>query len=232
MKQLKLYSTIDCQINGNSISSIESTLHKKIILDTLDKFDTGSVEKGLMDYIYNEKLNSKISFAKASVEVIGKELFGVLICNLKSPISDSEIQLLEEECKGLYGDGWGEGFEQVDIPIPENKEVLNVSFFFQFGSFFYKRRKYIEIENKKEAIELLNASNIIENIAFQSERKMLKEVSIFDVYEGENLPEGKKSYAVRFIIQDPTKTLKDKQIDKIMSKLMATYKKQLNAEIR
>ena len=168
MKQLKLYSTIDCQINGNSIPSIESKVYKEIILDTLDKFDTGSIEKGLMDYIYNETLNSKISFAKASVEVIGKELFGVLICDLKSPISDNEIQLLEDECKGLYGDGWGEGFEQVDISIPKSKDILNVSFFFQFGNFFYKRIKYVEIENKNEAVEFLNTSNIIENIAFQN----------------------------------------------------------------
>lgn len=72
----------------------------------------------------------------------------------------------------------------------------------------------------------------IEQIARQSEKKLLKSVELFDVYEGKNLPEGKKSYAVNFILQDEQKTLNDKQIDAIMSKLIANLKKQLNAELR
>ncbi len=72
----------------------------------------------------------------------------------------------------------------------------------------------------------------IEKIARQSEKKLLKNVELFDVYEGKNLPEGKKSYAVNFILQDTEKTLNDKAIDAIMSKLIANLKKQLNAELR
>ncbi len=70
------------------------------------------------------------------------------------------------------------------------------------------------------------------NLAFQSERKLLKHVDLFDVYEGNNLPEGKKSYAVSFLLQDETKTLADKQIDKIMQKLQQTFEKNLNAVLR
>jgi len=70
------------------------------------------------------------------------------------------------------------------------------------------------------------------NLAFQSERKLLKDVDLFDVYEGDKLPEGKKSYAVSFLIQDETKTLADKQIDKIMQKLQQTFEKNLNAVLR
>ncbi len=72
----------------------------------------------------------------------------------------------------------------------------------------------------------------IEQIARQTERKLLKSVELFDVYEGKNLPEGKKSYAVNFILQDEQRTLNDKQIDAIMQKLIANLKKQLNAELR
>jgi phenylalanyl-tRNA synthetase beta chain len=61
---------------------------------------------------------------------------------------------------------------------------------------------------------------------------LLKSVSLFDVYEGEKLGEGKKSYAVSFILQDTEKTLNDKQIDKIMQKLIKSYEKQLGAELR
>ncbi|MEN8834858.1 MAG: hypothetical protein ABF265_02440, partial [Polaribacter sp.] len=70
------------------------------------------------------------------------------------------------------------------------------------------------------------------NLAFQSERKLLKEVDLFDVYEGDKLPEGKKSYAVSFVLQDENKTLEDKQIDKIMQKLQASFEKNLEAVLR
>ena len=70
------------------------------------------------------------------------------------------------------------------------------------------------------------------NLAFQSERKLLKEVDLFDVYQGDKLPEGKKSYAISFLLQDESKTLEDKQIDKIMQKLQQSFEKNLNAVLR
>ena len=59
----------------------------------------------------------------------------------------------------------------------------------------------------------------IEQIARETEKKLLKEVTLFDVYEGKNLEEGKKSYAVSFVLQDDNQTLNDKQIDKVMARL-------------
>ncbi|WP_315537853.1 phenylalanine--tRNA ligase subunit beta [Prevotella koreensis] len=72
----------------------------------------------------------------------------------------------------------------------------------------------------------------IESVAYRSEKKLLRKVELFDVYEGKNLPEGKKSYAVNFIIQDEQKTLNDKQIDSIMNKIIANLKKEIGAELR
>ena len=72
----------------------------------------------------------------------------------------------------------------------------------------------------------------IEQIARQAEKKLLKRVELFDVYEGKNLPAGKKSYAVNFILQDTEKTMNDKQIDAIMQKLITNIKKMLGAELR
>lgn len=69
-------------------------------------------------------------------------------------------------------------------------------------------------------------------IARQTEKILLKDISLFDVYEGQNLPEGKKSYALSFIIQDATKTLTDEQIDKIMHKLQQNFEKELGAVLR
>jgi phenylalanyl-tRNA synthetase beta chain len=70
------------------------------------------------------------------------------------------------------------------------------------------------------------------NLAKQTEKSVLKQVKLFDVYQGKNLPEGKKSYAVSFILQDDTKTLTDSQIDKIMGKLQSQFESQLGASLR
>lgn len=72
----------------------------------------------------------------------------------------------------------------------------------------------------------------IDTIAMQTEKQLLKDVDLFDVYQGKNLPKGKKSYAVSFTLQDEHKTLTDKQIDKIMNKLQSNFEKQLGAELR
>ena len=70
------------------------------------------------------------------------------------------------------------------------------------------------------------------DIAVQTEKKLLKGVNLFDVYTGNKLPKGKKSYAVSYTLQDENKTLTDKQIDKIMSKLQKRYEEELGAELR
>lgn len=72
----------------------------------------------------------------------------------------------------------------------------------------------------------------LRTIAFKTEKKLLKDVSLFDVYAGKGIPEGKKSYALSFTLQDDSKTLVDKQIDKVMNGLIQAYKQQLNAELR
>ncbi|OJV35644.1 MAG: phenylalanine--tRNA ligase subunit beta [Bacteroidia bacterium 43-41] len=72
----------------------------------------------------------------------------------------------------------------------------------------------------------------IEQTAKNSERKLLKELSLFDVYEGKNLPEGKKSYAVNFVLQDKEKTLNDKQIDAVMQKIRQNLENELGAQLR
>ncbi|MGL2964889.1 phenylalanine--tRNA ligase subunit beta [Flavobacterium sp. RSB2_4_14] len=76
------------------------------------------------------------------------------------------------------------------------------------------------------------AFDSIYNIARQTEKSLLKDINLFDVYEGKNLPEGKKSYAVSFTLQDTSKTLTDEQIDKIMNKLQKNMENELGASLR
>jgi len=72
----------------------------------------------------------------------------------------------------------------------------------------------------------------IEKLAYATEKKILKEVGLFDVYEGEKIETGKKSYALYFILQDDQKTLTDEEIDKTMNRLIRAYTEQLNARVR
>lgn len=88
----------------------------------------------------------------------------------------------------------------------------------------------------KRDLALLLDKNVqfaeIEKIAYETEKKLLKEVELFDVYEGKNLEAGKKSYAVSFLLQDESQTLNDKMIDKIMSKLVKNLEDKLGAKLR
>jgi phenylalanyl-tRNA synthetase beta chain len=72
----------------------------------------------------------------------------------------------------------------------------------------------------------------LKQIAQKTDKSLLKEVNVFDVYIGDKLPEGKKSYALSFLIQDEEKTLTDKQIEALMQKLILNFEKQAGAEIR
>ncbi|WP_281335818.1 phenylalanine--tRNA ligase subunit beta [Flavobacterium eburneipallidum] len=99
--------------------------------------------------------------------------------------------------------------------------------------------KFVEIpkypEVRRDLSLLLDDSvtfDSIYNLARQTEKSLLKDISLFDVYQGKNLPEGKKSYAVSFTIQDATKTLTDVQIDKIMDKLQKNLEAELGASLR
>lgn len=98
---------------------------------------------------------------------------------------------------------------------------------------FVELPKYPEV--KRDLAMILSTKVSFESIrelAFQTEKKLLKKVLIFDVYEGENIEKGKKSYAISFILQDIEKTLTDFQIDKILANLVESFEKNLGANIR
>jgi phenylalanyl-tRNA synthetase beta chain len=93
--------------------------------------------------------------------------------------------------------------------------------------------KYPEVRRDLALLVDENVSfDAIYKVARQTEKSLLKDVNLFDVYSGKNLPDGKKSYAVSFTIQDTTKTLTDDQIDKIMRKLLQHFESDLGATLR
>ena len=103
----------------------------------------------------------------------------------------------------------------------------------------YAKIKYAELPKtfavRRDFSLLLDKSTTfaeIEEIAKNCDKKILKEVGLFDVYEGKNLEEGKKSYAVSFRFQDPEVTLKDEQIDRVMDRIRTELETKLNAQLR
>jgi phenylalanyl-tRNA synthetase beta chain len=120
------------------------------------------------------------------------------------------------------------------------QEVLFADFYWgRIQKYVSTKIKFTDIpkypEVRRDLALLLDESIPFEKvyqIAKQTEKTLLKEINLFDVYQGKNLPEGKKSYAVSFTIQDSTKTLTDAQIDKTMSKLQGNFEKELGATLR
>jgi len=106
----------------------------------------------------------------------------------------------------------------------------------ELGEYKVKSAEISKFPEVKRDLALLLDKNInfaeIEKIAFETERKLLKRINLFDVYEGKNLEPGKKSYAVSFVLQDEGKTLTDSQIDGIMKKLQENYETKLGAKLR
>ena len=133
-------------------------------------------------------------------------------------IKKSTLKQFDIKQDVLFADfDWGAVLKQIETSpvaykeIPKHPEV--------------KRDFALLLDNKATYKEL-------HDLAFGAERKFLKDMTLFDVYEGENLPEGKKSYAVSFTLQDDKSTLTEKQIEKIMSKLQNTYERNLGATLR
>ena len=107
------------------------------------------------------------------------------------------------------------------------KSIRNNKIAFQeLSKFPAVRRDLSMLLSKETSFEQLR------QIALRTEKKLLKEVNVFDVYQGDKLPAGKKSYALSFVLQDEEKTLNDKQIDSIIQKLIYNFEKEAGAEIR
>lgn len=135
-------------------------------------------------------------------------------------------------------------FGTIKKPILKHFDIKQEVLFADFNwgkiqKYISNKIKYTDIPKYPEVrrdFALLVDENVqfeqIYTLAKQTEKGLLKQINLFDVYQGKNLPEGKKSYAVSFILQDDSKTLTDSQIDKIMSKLQVNFESQLGASLR
>ncbi|MCW5516580.1 phenylalanine--tRNA ligase subunit beta [Muriicola sp. Z0-33] len=179
-------------------------------------------------------------YLKAVVELVMSRLglSAVTSCPVEDPIFSEGITLFDgKDALVNYGVVNKKILQHFDI----KQEVLFADFDWdkliekaaKQTIIFKPLSKYPEV---KRDFALLLGDEItfkqVYEIAVQTEKKLLKDINLFDVYTGKKLPEGKKSYAISYTLQDEKKTLTDKQIDKIMNKLQQRYEKELGAELR
>ncbi len=159
------------------------------------------------------------------------------------PITDP---ILSEGLRLTYKDQILAEFGLVSKTITKQKDIKESVFYadLQWSNILQSIREGSQIvlegipkyPKVKRDFALLVNENVsfqeIREIAFQTERKLLRDVNLFDVYYGKNLPEGKKSYAVSFTLQDFNTTLTEKQINQVMSKLQKQYEEKLGAALR
>ena len=169
---------------------------------------------------------SRLGIVVSSVTEVSNELFsgGLKLDSRKKTIAEfgmlKKAVLKQADVAGevLFANiNW----DNVLASIPE-KEVQ----YKEVSKFPAVRRDLALVLDKKIAYKEVEA------LAFQTEKALLKNLNLFDVFEGEKLGKEKKSYAVSFTLQDDHATLTDKQIDKVMEKLIKVYKEKLGAEIR
>jgi phenylalanyl-tRNA synthetase beta chain len=193
---------------------------------------------------WNQKAESSSFFTMKSLLEKLLQRFGVNMSNLKA----------DDAPKDIFADG-------LSLDIPKGKHVLTFGIvtknilkmldieqdvFFAEISFqaiinFAKQNKilYKELARFPEVrrdLALVIDKNVnfstLRDIAFRTERKLLKNVGLFDIYEGDKLPAGKKQYALNFIIQDEEKTLTDKYIEQMMQNLLVAFTKETGAVLR
>jgi phenylalanyl-tRNA synthetase beta chain len=175
-----------------------------------------------------------------------------IVDGILSKLNITDFQVEESGCKKLglglqyknngkqlvkFGPVSAEALKKVDI----DKEVFCADFNFDIILKLVRKNKIVFEDISKFPAVRRDLSMLVDKtvtfgqlkqIAQRTERKLLQDVNVFDVYEGDKLPAGKKSYALSFILQDIEKTLTDKSIDAIMQKLIYNLGKEAGAEIR
>jgi len=136
--------------------------------------------------------------------------FGLVSSNLKKEFGiEQEVYLAELNWSQLTQDAFSKSIQ-----------------FEEIAKFPQMSRDFALLLDQDVAFEALK------ELAFKTERKILNSVTLFDFYEGKKLPKGKKSYGINFTFQDKNKTLTDKQVDKVMEKLLKNFKEGFKAELR
>lgn len=246
MRQTMLYTGLE--VLAHNINRRQKNVKVYEFGKTYQKLESGYQEtRHLSFYLtgdakeesWNEK-SEKAAFhdlAKVVTSTLNKLNIPVESQKSDNPIYQSGLDLYSRKQKiGSIGIVSNKQLKKVGI----KQEVIFADLLFDKLLEFQKNGlKYEEISKFPEVRRDLSlvldkkvSFNEIKALTLKTERKLITSINVFDVYEGENLGEGKKSYSVSYILEDPNQTLKDKVIDKVMNKLINVYEKELNAIIR
>lgn len=236
---LKMYEVGNCYAYAEEKASEENVLAKYE-----ESYRIGITVTGLATQLaWNTKAEASSFFTlRAAVERLLKR-FGIDIYALQSESIDDDLYadaiVFKQGSKELLRMG-------VVSPIVRKKFDIKQEVYFAEIDFdqlikmtkkskvqFKELSKFPEV--KRDLALLVDKSvsfSTLRSIAFGAEKKLLKSVSLFDVYEGDKLPEGKKSYALSFILEDRNQTLTDKQIERSMSNIQTQLEQKAGAEVR
>jgi len=202
-------------ITGNNISN--SWMHPDQKVSIFD----------LKAYIENILLRLGVSLKKLSYSQYNDEIFsGALSINTISGRKLGVLGVVQKKLCKKFDIDTEVCFAELNWDLLMKEIKSHQTKFSEISKFPAVKRDLALLVDKK--IQFAE----IEKTAFDTDKKLLKEVSLFDVYEGKNLPEGKKSYAISFILQDEEKTLTDNQIESIMSRIQKNLEEKLNAILR
>lgn len=204
-------------------------------------FATGKVHDG--NWLESARETS-FYYLKSAVEKVMR-LAGISSAESLAGLSDEKSELYEGLLRYQIEN---ETLAKVAIVKPsvcQSFDIKNTVFYAEFNMALLIRVfskfhvKYAELpkypEVRRDLALLLNEDitcSQVREVALRTEKNLLKRISLFDVYAGERIPAGKKSYAVSFVLQDKEATLTDQRIEKVMEKLMSAYIRDLKAEIR
>ena len=235
---LRLYEFGNCYFfNGSSLK--ENPVRNYREEEHLALFVTGDKEAANWS---NPAAKTSFFLLKSYAENILKRL-GFSVLNLKSEGFSNE--LISEGVQYFINGKKLVEFGVVSVKTLKAFSIDNLVYFADF----YMDALFVELKNNKVLFSELPKYpevrrdlallvdktvqfNQLRDLAFRSERKLLQSVDLFDVYEGKGVPEGKKSYAISYILRNDEMTLNDKQIEKIMQKLVSTYERELGAQLR
>ncbi len=159
-------------------------------------------------------------------------------------VKESENELFNYALEYVLDGKTAVVFGEVANKILRNFEIEQPVYFaeFDWNLLLANQNREIKFEqlpkypSVKRDLALLLDENVrykqIVDLAYKVEKKLIEEINIFDVYKGKNIPQGKKSYAISIILRDKNKTLTDKQVDKVMKKLISAFEKELGAQLR
>ncbi|NOR88022.1 MAG: phenylalanine--tRNA ligase subunit beta [Bacteroidales bacterium] len=206
--------------------------HLSVLMSGLEKPENWNHEAKQVDFFYLkgyvQQLLTKLQFTgdEINAELVNKSYFKEgLSYNIrnKQVVEFGELSSKTTKSFGIKQKVFYADFNWSNILKLSNQHDVSMQ---EISKFPIVRRDLALVVDQKVTFAQIEA------IAKKTERNILRSVGLFDVYEGEKLEEGKKSYSINFSLQDSNKTLKDKQIDKLMNKLISNYERELGALIR